>query len=99
MMRVSWKHLCILKLFFFFLSIVNVDCRVRDQLRPLLVDHEEITIGFNQWIRFIQNKIDSIFTFSHTISPTYSFLLRPILFFFLLIRSITTNLHYLFFSL
>ena len=30
-----------------------VDSRVKDQLSPSPVNHEKITVGFNQWIKFI----------------------------------------------
>jgi len=40
---------------------------VRDQLSPSPVDHEENTVRLNQWLRFIENKIENIQTFSHSI--------------------------------
>ena len=44
-----------------------VDYRVRDQLSPSPVDHEGITVGFNEWIRFAKNNIENIYICLHTI--------------------------------
>jgi len=44
-----------------------VDSRVRDQLSPSPVDHEKITVRFNEWTRFVRNKNENICTFPHTI--------------------------------
>jgi len=57
-----------------------VDSTVRVQLSPSPVDHEANTVGFDQGTRFIQNKYESIYTFSHTICLTSSSLL-PLLHF------------------
>jgi len=44
-----------------------VDSRVKGQLSPSLVEHEGNTVGFNQWILFVKNKIENIYICSHTI--------------------------------
>jgi len=43
-----------------------VDSRVRDQSSPSLVDHNQNTIGYNQWSKFIKIKKENIYTFPHT---------------------------------
>jgi len=50
------EYLCNYPIFYVIVNIhveIMVDFRVRDQLSPSPVDHEKITVGFNQWIKFI----------------------------------------------
>lgn len=43
------------------------DSNVRGQLNPSSVKDKKDTIRFNQWCRFVRNKNENTYTFSHTI--------------------------------
>ena len=81
---------------------IEVDSRVRDQLSLSPVDHKEITVGFNQSMIFVGNKIKNIYIFPHTIFshlfsyPCCQFHHRP---FLSLVSTLFSSKSNLFFSL